>query len=171
MSEETAISNKIKVKIIKEYIEPAYIYEIKSMIAGKRCWKITGQVFETISKVFVAVSGILSFSSGYYQNQLLSFLAGSISTISLAMLQFSSFSFKENKKQSNELNILLNKLGLDTMPVFDRNTYDAQYGSKQDQILDNDNLNTLINEIHNMENSNIVHNHDNIVKQDNEENM
>ena len=137
--QDTSVSIDIKNKILKEHIEPAYIHDIKSMIYGKRGWKLCGQFFETLSKIFVAIGCILSFSSGYYQDKVLSFIAGSVSTISLAMLQFSSFSFKENKKQSQELNILLNKVGLDTIPVFDRNV-DIQSGSKQ---LDNRFINNI----------------------------
>jgi hypothetical protein len=37
--------------------------------------------------------------------------------MSLATLQFSSFAYSENKKQGQELNILLKKLDLDTVPV------------------------------------------------------
>jgi hypothetical protein len=69
----------------------------------------------------VAVGSILSFSSGYFSNPNLSFLAGSVSTVSLAMLQFSSFSYSENKKQGTELNIILQKLDLDTIPLLNRN--------------------------------------------------
>jgi len=71
--------------------------------------------------VFVAISGILSFSSGYFEDPILSLLAGSISTISLAMLQFSSFSYIQNKKQSVELNLLLQKINVDTVPIIERN--------------------------------------------------
>jgi hypothetical protein len=146
MSQDTAISYEIKVKIVKEYVEPAYLYDIKSMIKGKRCWKMVGQIFETFSKIFIAISGILSFSSGYYNDKTLSFLAGSVSTISLAMLQFSAFSFKENKKLSDELNIILKKLGIDTIPVLDRN-FDVQSGKQTAQI--NDGIISALNDLHN----------------------
>lgn len=115
-----SISNEIKIKIVRELVEPSYIDDIKEILKGKKCWRITGQVFETISKIFVAVGSIMSFSSGYYNIPLLSFLSGSISTMSLAILQFSSFSYRENKKQGQELNTLLQKLKLDTMPVLER---------------------------------------------------
>lgn len=147
MIETHTVSEEVKIKIVKEYVEPAYEYDIKNMIKGKRCWKVVGQCFETISKILIAASGILSFSSGYYQEHTLSFLAGSVSTISLAMLQFSSFSFKENKKQSDELNILLKKLGLDTIPVFDRNA-ESQGLSKQ-LGMDQKKLSDLFDEIKN----------------------
>jgi hypothetical protein len=114
------VGENIKVQIMKDLIEPMYISDVKSAIKEKRCWKVTGQVFETLSKVLVAVGGIISFSSGYYSNPTLGFVAGSVSTVSLAMLQFSSFSYGQNKKQSSELNILLTKLDIDTVPELSR---------------------------------------------------
>jgi hypothetical protein len=110
------VSDDLKLEIIHKFIEPAYLHEVKEAIRGKTCWKKTGQVFETMSKIFVAIGGILSFSSGYYNDHVLSFIAGSVSTISLAMLQFSSFSYRENKQHGDELNIILQKLKLDTIP-------------------------------------------------------
>ena len=121
------VSECVKLQIVKELVEPMYINDIKTMIKGKKCWRLTGQVFETMSKSLVAIGGILSFSSGYYNYPTLGFIAGSISTVSLAMLQFSSFSYSENKKQSSELNIILEKLDIDTIPQLDRQTDMATY--------------------------------------------
>ena len=119
-SPDFKISNDVKIKIINEIIEPFYIHDISSKIRAKKCWKRTGQIFETSSKLLVAIGGIISFSSGYFQDPLLSFFAGAISTLSLATLQFSSFAYSENKKQGQELNILLKKLDIDTVPVVEQ---------------------------------------------------
>lgn len=120
------IRDTIKIKIVHDLIEPFYVEDIKSMIRGKKCWKLSGQIFETVSKVLVAVGGIISFSSGYFNDPILSFLAGSISTLSLATLQFSSFAYMENKKQGQDLNVLLKKLNLDVIPVLERRTDSVQ---------------------------------------------
>ena len=122
MTDQLKISNDLKIDILKNLIEPSYSKDIDDMIHGKRCWRITGQVFETASKVLVALGSILSFSSGYFDDPALGFIAGSVSTISLAMLQFSSFSYRENKKRTSELNLMLQKLGLDTIPQIDLQT-------------------------------------------------
>ena len=114
------ISDDTRVYIIDELIEPYYKKVIKNTIEGRQCWRRTGIAFETISKIMVAFGSILSFSAGVYQNETLSFVSGSVSCLSLAFLQFSSFSYKENKKQSEELNVLLKTLGLDTIPVLSR---------------------------------------------------
>ena len=68
----------------------------------------------------VAIGGILGFSAGFYHDDTLSFVSGSVSCMSLALLQIASFSYKENKKQGDELNILLKKLNLDTVPLMPR---------------------------------------------------
>ena len=114
------IRDSLKIQIVHELIEPFYLDDIKSMIRGKKYWKLSGQMFETFSKVLVAIGGIISFSSGYFNDPILSFLAGSISTLSLATLQFSSFAYLENKKQGQDLNVLLKKLNLDVIPVLER---------------------------------------------------
>lgn len=116
INNDLAVSDTLKIYIVKKLIEPSYKTDIEDMIHGKRCWKLAGHIFETISKILVAIGCIFSFSSGYFSNNELSFIAGSISTISLAMLQISSFAYKENKRQTYELNILLQKLNIDTIP-------------------------------------------------------
>lgn len=114
------VRDEVKERIMTKYVEHSYEYDVESLIQGRRAWKKTGQAFETMSKIFLALGGILSFSSGYFDVDSLSFLSGSVSVISLAFLQFSSFCYLENKKQSNELNIILKKLGLETVPELSR---------------------------------------------------
>jgi len=120
MEDTFKISDEIKIKIVHDLIEPFYVNDIKSIIKNKKCWKLSGQVFETISKILVAIGGIVSFSSGYFNDPILSFFAGSISTLSLATLQFASFAYMENKKQGQDLNILLKKLNIDIVPVLEK---------------------------------------------------
>jgi hypothetical protein len=115
-SDKFKVSDSVKIDIVRNIIEPSYIEDIKSNINLKNYWKKSGITFETLSKVFVGVSSIVSFSSGIYDIPLLSFLAGSTSVISLVLLQYASHSFRESKKNVAELNMTLKKLELDTMP-------------------------------------------------------
>jgi hypothetical protein len=119
-SDNLKISDDTRVYIIDELIEPYYKKVVKNTLSARQCWRKTGIAFETISKIMVAFGSIISFSAGVYEDQTLSFVSGSISCLSLAFLQFSSFSYKENKKQSEELNVLLKQLGLETIPVLER---------------------------------------------------
>jgi hypothetical protein len=116
------VSDEIKDIIVRNHVEPNYIRDIDDLFAGKRNWKKVGQSFETASKALVAIGGIISFAAGFFNEYYLSFIAGAISTISLATLQFSSFGYKESKKQSIELNTNLKRLKIEEVPVNDRNT-------------------------------------------------
>jgi hypothetical protein len=89
-SDKFKVSDSVKIDIVRNIIEPSYIEDIKSNINLKNYWKKSGITFETLSKVFVGVSSIVSFSSGIYDIPLLSFLAGSTSVISLVLLQYAS---------------------------------------------------------------------------------
>lgn len=134
MDDNFKISDEVKIKIVHELIEPFYLDDIKSLIKNKKCWKRSGQIFETVSKILVAIGGIVSFSSGYFNDPILSFFAGTISTLSLATLQFSSFAYLENKKQSQDLNVLLKKLNIDVIPILERR-YDSVNVVPQSSVL------------------------------------
>jgi hypothetical protein len=114
----TKVSEETKKEIFND-VEESYKKDIREMIFGKTCWRRTGISFETLSKVTVAIGGVLSFSSGYFDSKVLSFISGSVSVISLALLQFGSFSFMQSKKRASDLNILLKKLDIDTIPIID----------------------------------------------------
>jgi hypothetical protein len=126
------ISHETREFIVDTLVEPYYKDMVKTTINGKKWWRNLGISFETASKVMVALGGIFSFSAGYYHDDTLSFVSGSISCMSLAFLQIASFSYKENKKQGDELNILLKKLKLDTVPSMPRSEdQSAMYSSRE----------------------------------------
>ncbi len=107
-------------------IQPNYVNEIQSSIKGRTRWRSVGMFFETASKLLLGIGSVLSFASGVYNNQNMSFISGSITTLSLVCLQYSSFSYKESKESTTELNILLQKLQLDTIPELIQETEQKQ---------------------------------------------
>ena len=110
-------NNFIKHKIIKEIIEPFYLEDIKNNINNEKKYKSLGTSFELTSKIMITISSILSLSSGFFNYPLLSFMAGSTSTISLACIQFASYFYKKSNSNIIELNSLLQKIHIDTIPV------------------------------------------------------
>lgn len=110
------VSENTKNIILNAHIEPSYIYDVKDSLRDRDCYKKTAKVLETMSKIFIAFGGILSFSSGYYGNQHLAFASGSVSTISLALLQISGFCYKEAKKNQDNVNRILDQLGIESLP-------------------------------------------------------
>ncbi len=135
--EKIEISDETRKTIIDNLVQPYYVSTVTNTIGGKICWRKTGITFETVSKVMVALGSILSFSAGYYHDDTLSFISGSVSCLSLACLQFSSFAYKENKKQGDELNIILKKLKLDTVPALARDDFGMQAQSARQNPYDN----------------------------------
>ena len=113
----TVVSNDVKKDILTNLIEPSYKADIKNNLRLKKFFKRAGLTFETLSKLFVGIASIVSFASGIYKYESLSFLAGSTSVVSLVLLQYSSYSYRESKKITIEINDMLQKLNLETITV------------------------------------------------------
>lgn len=117
--EKRKVRDHVKEGILHNLIEPSYFSDVKETLQGRKCWRISGHVFESMSKILLAASGVLSFAAGVYDDKILSFTAGTLSTISLATFQFSLYSFKQHKKNTLELNQLLSTLQIQEVPVLD----------------------------------------------------
>jgi len=110
------VSHGTRNTILNKHIEKGYLQDVEEGLRDRRCYNTAGKAFETLSKILIAFGGILSFSSGYYSNPHLGFAAGSVSTVSLACLQFSSFCYKESKKNGENVNAILAELHIQTLP-------------------------------------------------------
>ncbi|BCS82879.1 hypothetical protein QLL95_gp1244 [Cotonvirus japonicus] len=103
-------------RIKKELIDTSYYGDVKYNLRSKSRWKFIGDLTESLSQICVGIATVLAFSAGFYELNLLSFLSGSFGTSSLVLLQFSSYAMKESKERTQQVNILLKKLGLDSIP-------------------------------------------------------
>ena len=56
---------------------------------------------------------MLAFAAGFFDSVILSFLAGCFGTFALILRQFSSFSIKESSERTQQVNKVLQKLGID----------------------------------------------------------
>ena len=111
------VSEQLKNDILVNLVEPQYKNDIICNLKLRRKFKNYGLCFETLSKLFLGMSSVVSFASGIYKYQILSFLAGTSSVVSLVLLQYSSFSYRESKKISIELNEILKKLNITTLNI------------------------------------------------------
>lgn len=118
IEEKRKIGDLLKEKILTTLVEPSYYTDVNETIRGRKCWRVSGHVFESFSKILLAVSSVLSFAAGVYDDKILSFVAGTLSTTSLACFQFSLYSMRMHKKNSLELNQLLEKLNIESVPIF-----------------------------------------------------
>ena len=101
---------------IQEKIKGIYEKDVNDNISARYTCRKTGHILEVVSQLFSLGSTILAFSAGFYDIKLLSFIAGCLGSLSLATLKTSAFALKESKERTNALNILLEKLGLTTIP-------------------------------------------------------
>ena len=113
-----------KEHIVNNIIKPGYKKEIEDYSYNRVMWKKRGMRFETTSKIFIGFGSIASFAAGVYGYQTLSFVSGAISTISLVFLQYANFSYKEGKKCHNDLNNLLENIGIKKLPELSSGTQD-----------------------------------------------
>ena len=111
------ISDTLKNDILVTMIEPNFKSDITRNLKLRKKFKACGICFETTSKFLVGVGSVLSFASGIYKYDILSFIAGTTSVVSLVMLQYSSFCYKESKKMTLELNEILKKLHMPTINI------------------------------------------------------
>jgi hypothetical protein len=114
-----SVSDATRKRIMTKLIEPSYYRDVRNTIIARSGWRISGQIFETTSKILIAVSGIIGFASGFFPDYKLGFYAGTASTLSLASVQFAMYCFKEGKENVEELNMILQKIRIDTVPMFD----------------------------------------------------
>jgi hypothetical protein len=106
----------IRTHIHDDIIQPNYMEEVNTYIHCRKRWYTVGIISETVSKIMLGTSTILSFASNNCSDIKLNFYAGSLSTISMCCFQFAQFSFRESKKATEHLNKVLHKLHMDSVP-------------------------------------------------------
>ena len=138
MEDVMYVSDALRRELMMGYIEPYYKKAIVELLDAKSFYKRIGMIFETTSKLCVAVSSILSFSTGYSKNNTEYFAAtsGSIGCLSLGLMQVASYAYKEQVRQSKELNGILKRLRLQTIPVERHTSSDSRRPSPEIKKMD-----------------------------------
>ena len=131
------ISDTLRNDILINLVEPQYKNDVIINLKLRKKFKKYALFFEVLSKFFVGVGSVMSFASGIYNYQILSFLAGTTSVISLVFLQYASFSYRESKKISLELNDLLKKLNISTLNIDTLSLADSFQSTLEQQISPN----------------------------------
>lgn len=113
---------------VRDIIAGAYKNEVKSFVRWRDIWKRFGDSCEAISKGLTGVSAVLAFASSAIRDtrtaDILSFTSGSIGTIGLVLLTYSNYAIKESRERTQELNTLLDRLGVTPLP--DINSQDSE---------------------------------------------
>ncbi len=110
------MENDLNSKITNDLINKAYYNDVRRTLRGRCICKCIGDTTEAFAQIFTGISVVLSFAAGFFDLYLLSFLSGCFGIISIIFLRCSSYSMKESKERTNEINIILNKLGINEIP-------------------------------------------------------
>ena len=109
-------SSEFVQKIKTELIEKSYFNDIKYNIKSRSRWKIIGDICETLAYLCMGLSGIFAFAAGFFEQRVLSFVAGCLSIAAPLFLKYSSRAMAESTERTNEVNLLLKALGIDEIP-------------------------------------------------------
>ena len=106
-------SSEIINKIRTELVEKTYYDDVKYNIRSKSRWGKMADITSTLSQIMIGAASITAFSSGFFDNPWPPFLAGCFSTMSLVLIQFSSYATKESKDRTQQVNRILDRLGIE----------------------------------------------------------
>lgn len=113
-------------KIKTELIQKTFYDDLKYNIRSKSRWKFISDICEAISNILAGIAAILAFAAGVFDYSLLSFIAGCCGTSSMVFLHFSTYAMRESRERTHQVNKILSKLGLDTIPDISINSTEPQ---------------------------------------------
>lgn len=110
------IDNDLRTKIQVELIEKSYYSDIEYNLNSKSRWKFIGDLTEALAQILLLVATILSFASGTFDNKILAFVSGAVGVGSIVFLRFSSYAMKESQERTEQVNRILEQLGINKIP-------------------------------------------------------
>jgi len=102
---------------LRDLVDKAYIQDAIHLIDGRNSWKRVGDSCEAAAKLLSGAATVLSFAASSTNHVWLSFAAGCIGTTSLVVLLFSSYSLKESRERTHQLNAVLGSVGIAPLPT------------------------------------------------------
>lgn len=144
-----------KEEIFNKLVLPYYHDNIEYEIKSKDGWSKVSIAFLSISTFLIGGSSLLSFACGFYPNNVLNFVAGSIGLLSIMFKEFATYANSIDHIKTLTLNELLKNIDInhsfiDTSTNYklaiDRKSQGLETSKKEPNI-DNDTKNALNNAI------------------------
>lgn len=101
----------LKDKILNK-LEEYYYEDITHNMNSRKNYKLTSDIMEVLGHIALILSIILSFSSGYFKYEWLSYISGCTGVISVGLFRFSSYTLKESKERTLIVNTILKSLNM-----------------------------------------------------------
>lgn len=97
---------------IRKYVNKRYFDDIKWNLRSGSCWQFNSNIFEALGHILLGLGAILSFSTGFFDYMLLSFIAGCVTTSAMVCLKFSSYASGESSQRIDRANLICKELGI-----------------------------------------------------------
>lgn len=105
---------------VREMVASMYKGEVRSMIRWRDVWKKFGDACEAVSKGLTGIGAVLAFASSANRtpktSDILSFSAGTVGTLGLVLLAYSSYAIRESRQRTVEINHVLDTIGVTPLP-------------------------------------------------------
>jgi len=93
--------------IIVKLVNESNVRDIKNGLRCKYGCKCTADITEVIGQLFIGAAAIISFSAPSFNIDYLSYIAGVCGVIGIVLLKFSSYTMKESKERTDQVNRIL----------------------------------------------------------------
>ena len=103
----------LRPQIFNEIISADFITNIKTLVRLKNKYNSLSNSLESIAHLLLILSAILAFATGYFKYELLIFISGSITIISVALLRYSLYLTNESTEKNNMLSNMLKMVNID----------------------------------------------------------
>jgi hypothetical protein len=91
LDKKIQIPKKFKEIIFNKLVLPYYSHNIEYEIKSKDGWSKVSVVFLSLSTFLIGGSSLISFACGFYPNNFLNFIAGSVGLLSIIFKEFATY--------------------------------------------------------------------------------
>lgn len=108
--------NMISNMIRDDIINPALLKEVEELCKSREKWKKISNYTETTGNFLILASAIVSFASGIYEENIISFIGGCLAASSISLIKFSIYANNECIERNSSLAKLLKYFNVNPIP-------------------------------------------------------
>lgn len=102
--------------LIEQSVRPQLKSEIHDLMKGRRCLRYSSNALEITAKLLVAIGAVTAFIASTQENQWIQLASGVVNVSSMSAFVLSEYFAKESRERTQQLNILLQSVGLPKIP-------------------------------------------------------
>ena len=114
---------------IKQIITKSHEKDIDYILKSRRMWQKIATAIDAIGQLFVCIAGVLTFSSGWFDKQILAYTASLCFVVAVSLFQYKAHAKRKAQDKTKEINKILEYLNIKQIPEFitiDNNKYETK---------------------------------------------